>query len=69
MPFGQGGGNAQTPADSPRTSRSHRQITRGHTEEADKEIDLDLVDEDKPSGKQIVEKHTAMKVPEFSNLF
>ncbi|XP_046461948.1 EF-hand calcium-binding domain-containing protein 1-like [Daphnia pulex] len=50
MPFGQRGGNEQTPADSPRTARSHRQITRGHTEEADKEIDLDLVDEDKPSG-------------------
>ena len=53
MPFGQRGGNEQTPADSPRTARSHRQITRGHTEEADKEIDLDLVDEDKPSGEAL----------------
>ncbi len=51
VPFGQRGGNEQTPADSPRT---YRQITRGHTEEADnKEVDLDLIDEDKPTGSVI----------------
>ena len=46
IPFGQrGSGNEQTPADSIRT---YRQITR---EAADKEVDLDLIDEDKLTGK------------------
>ena len=50
MPFGERGANEATPADSPRT---YRQMTRGHTEEApDKEVDLDLIDEDKPTGNQ-----------------
>lgn len=48
MPFGQRGGQEHTPVDSP---RSHRQITRGHTEEIEnKELDLELVDEEKPTG-------------------
>lgn len=47
MPFGQREIQEQTPAESPRTNR---QVTRGQTEEVDKEMELETVDEDKPTG-------------------
>lgn len=47
MPFGQRGIQEQTPVDSPRTNR---QFTRGQTEDADKELDID--DDEKPTGNQ-----------------